>query len=95
MTDKKAYTEKLKAELEEWNAEIDLMRAKAKNASADARLEYERQVDDLESQRDTVKTKLHELENSSTDAWEDLKQGADRIWKDMRTAVESAASRFR
>lgn len=95
MSDKKAYTRKLEAEIEEWNAEIGLLRAKAKSASADAQLEYEQQIDDLERKRDEMDDKLQELNNASAGAWEDVKRGVNRAWKDMTAAVEGAASRFR
>ena len=95
MSDKTAYTRKLEAEIEEWNAEIDLLRAKAKSASADAQLDYEQQIDDLKSKRDEMEGKLQELNDASADAWEDVKRGVDRAWKDMSAAVDAAASRFR
>ena len=95
MSDKTAYTRKLEAEIEEWNAEIDLLRAKAKSASADAQLDYEQQIDDLKSKRDEMEVKLQELNDASAGAWEDVKRGVDRAWKDMSAAVEAATSRFR
>ena len=95
MSDKTAYTRKLEAEIEEWNAEIDLLRAKAKSASADAQLDYEQQIEDLKSKRDEMEGKLQELNDASAGAWEDVKRGVDRAWKDMSAAVDAAASRFR
>ena len=41
MNDKrKAYEEKGDAQLKEWNAQIALLKAKAENAKADAKIDY-------------------------------------------------------
>ena len=37
---RKAYEEKLDAQLKEWSAQIALLKAKADNAKADAKIEY-------------------------------------------------------
>jgi chromosome segregation ATPase len=94
MTDKKAYADKLSAEIEKWDSEIGVMRAKAKSASADARIEYDRQINDLEKRRDELDAKLDELRNSSGNAWDDIKDGVDRAWKNMSSAVQNATDRF-
>jgi chromosome segregation ATPase len=94
MSDKQAYEKKLEAQIDEWNADIDKLKAKAKKASADAEANYEKEIDKLESRRDDMNEKLEELKSASEDAWEDVKGGAESAWKSMSDAVSSAASRF-
>lgn len=49
MTDKrKAYEEKIEAQLKEWNEQISLFRARADKARAEARVEYFRIIEALQ-----------------------------------------------
>lgn len=47
MSEKDAYVEKMKAKLDEWNAEIDKLQAKAKQAEADAEIQYNDEISAL------------------------------------------------
>ncbi len=89
-----AYVEKMKAKLDEWNADIDILAAKAKKAQADTRVEYEEQLKDLRKQRDTVKKKLKEIQNSSDAAWENLKSGFENAAETLGKAFTNAKSQF-
>jgi predicted nuclease with TOPRIM domain len=96
MKDKrKAYEEKLDAQLKEWNAQIALLKAKAENAKADAKVDHYKTIETLESKQDEAKTRLQELRNSGDDAWEDLKTGAENVWTEIKAAFQSATSRFK
>ena len=49
---KEAYQDKMKAQLEKLDARIDLLRAEAKEAQADTKIEINDRVEALEEQRD-------------------------------------------
>lgn len=96
MTDKrKAFEEKLEAQMKEWNAQIDLLKAKADTAKAEAKVEYYAKIESLQQKRDTARTKLRELKASGDEAWEDLKAGAKKAWDDVKSAYHDAASKFK
>lgn len=96
MNDKrKAYEEKLDAQLQEWSAQIALLKAKGDNAKADAKIEYYRNIDILAEKRDKAKKKLHELKTSGDLAWKDIKAGAEKAWDEVKSAVHEASSRFK
>jgi chromosome segregation ATPase len=96
MNDKrKAYEEKLDAQLKEWNAQITLLRAKAKNAKAGAKVDYYKTIEALEQKQDKAKTKLQELKTAGNEAWEAVKTGAEKAWTEVKTAYHDAASRFK
>ena len=95
MTDKrKAYEEKLDAQLKEWNAQIALLKAKAENAKADAKIDHYKTMETLQAKQDAARTTLQELRSAGDDAWEDLKSGAENVWTELKTAFQRAASRF-
>ena len=52
MVDRDAYVKKMQAKLDDWNAEIDQLSAKADAAQADAKLEYDKQIETLKKQRE-------------------------------------------
>ena len=96
MDDKrKAYEEKLDAQLKKWNAQIALLKAKAKNAKADAKIQYLETISALEQKRDMAKTKLQELKTAGDEAWDAVKTGAEKVWAEVKTAYHDAASKFK
>ena len=52
MSEKNQYIEKAKARIAQWDAEIDKMKAKADEAEADAKIEYQKQLSEMRTQRD-------------------------------------------
>jgi hypothetical protein len=96
MKDKrKAYEEKLDAQLEEWNAQIALLKAKADKAKADVKIEYYKTIEALQHKQDEAGTKLHELKTAGDEAWEDLKTAAEKAWDEVKTAFHIAVSKFK
>ena len=95
MADKDDYVAKAKARLDQWNADIEKLRAKAAEAEADAKIEYSKQIEDLRKQRDEGEAKLKEMRDASDDAWKDMKAGFDKAWDGVSNAFDKAMSRFR
>jgi hypothetical protein len=96
MTDKRrAFEEKLEAQMKEWNAQIDLLKAKADTAKAEAKVDYYAKIEALQHKRDTARTKLQELKSAGDEAWEDLKAGAEKAWAEVKKAFHDAASKFK
>lgn len=95
MNDKELYQQKQQAQLDEWKAEVDRLRAKASGASADAQLEMNKQIKVLESKLEEGMAKLAELAKAGEDAWESIKVGVDAAWGSMKSALSDAASKFK
>ncbi len=96
MNDKrKAYEEKLDAQLKEWSAQLTLLKAKADNAKADIKIRYYETIDILQRRKDEVSHKFHELRVASDEAWADLKTGVEKAWSDAKAAYQDAMSRFK
>lgn len=95
MSNREAYEQKLRAKLDEWQAEIDKLRAKARGAEADARIEREKEAERLEAKREEMRDKLKELREAGDDAWDDLRDGAERAWKSFSDSFEKARDRFK
>lgn len=79
MSAAEVYAKKIEARLEELDAEIDLMKAKAKGAEAEAQLEYTRHLSDLREMRKDAGNKLQALREAGDDALGDVQAGMERI----------------
>ncbi|MEX2353647.1 MAG: coiled coil domain-containing protein, partial [Gammaproteobacteria bacterium] len=80
---------------DEWKAEMDKLKAQADKAEAEARLEYYKQIDELQNMQNEAYRKLVELRKASDDAWDDLRAGVEVAWDSLSDAMKAAASRFR
>lgn len=94
MNEKSSYRQKLEARLDQWGAEIDKLQAKASEATADARIEYDKQIENLREQQRAAREKLGELEEASGEAWKDLRSGFEKAWDDLGAAVKNASERM-
>jgi len=88
------YIEKLKAQLDLWNAEAAKWEAKAKLAQAEMRVEYEKQFETFKQRRDEALEKMRQVQGASGEAWTELVRGADDAWAKMREAFEKARDAF-
>lgn len=95
MSMKDAYVQKLQAQLDAWNAEIDKLKAKADSEEADAKIKYYEQIDNLRKEQLDAQEKLTELQKAGETAWEDLKAGVESAWDSLENAMKKAASRFK
>ena len=89
------YVEKLKKQLDDWNAEAAKWEAKAKTAQANLRADYEKQLAAFHRQRDQALEQMRKVQASSNEAWQELVRGTDDAWTRMREAVEKARSQFK
>ena len=66
------------------------MKAKADKADADAKIEYNKQIEDLRSKQEAaqVKEKLGEFKDAGENAWEDLKAGTELARDSLGEAVK-------
>ena len=94
MNKKQAYKEKFTAQLDELNAKIDVLKAKAKHAEASLKADYYETIEELLKKRSEAQSKLEKLQEARDDAWEDMKQGVEESWTTFAAAVKSAVSRF-
>jgi len=88
------YVQKLKAQLDQWNAEVSKWEAKAKESQAHMKEEYEKQLGNVRSKRDEAMYQMKLMQNASLDAWQDMMRGADEAWKNMQEAFNRARSHF-
>jgi len=89
-----AYVQKLKAQLDEWNADINKLEAKSDQAEAGAKIEYHKRIADLRARLKEVGDKIGELQQTGEGPWEDLKQGLENSWDILKASFTKAKSEF-
>ncbi|MEQ8322751.1 MAG: coiled coil domain-containing protein [Rhodospirillales bacterium] len=94
MSKKEAYEHKFQAQLDEWSADIDKLKARAEHADADARIAYYEEIEKLRARQGEMKNKLHEFKESGDDAWDDIVAGVESAQDALGNALRSAQSRF-
>ncbi len=95
MTSRDEYLEKFKAKLDEWNADIDKLEAKARAAQADMQAEYREQLDALRRTRDEALKEYDKVQNAAVDAWDAMVQGSEKAWQAWTDAFENARSKLK
>ena len=90
MDERKEYQEKHKAELAQLDKDIGKLKALAKRAKADAKAGYGEQINHLEQKLDAAQEKMEKLRESSGDAWDGLRSGAEKALGELKAGVKEA-----
>ncbi len=88
MGTKSAYMQKMEAELELIQANIAVLVAKAKNATADARIEYDHEISKMNHGYNALQTKLSELGKAGEEGWESFKSDIESNWDSLRAYIK-------
>jgi lipid II:glycine glycyltransferase (peptidoglycan interpeptide bridge formation enzyme) len=94
MINREEYVQKLKSQLDQWNAEAAQWEQKAKTAQTHMKAEYEKQLAAVNSRRDEALYQMKLLQSASLDAWQDMMRGTEQAWKNMHEAFNKARSHF-
>ncbi|TNF39182.1 MAG: coiled coil domain-containing protein [Bacteroidetes bacterium] len=92
---KENYQQKIQDQLDEWRADIDRLRERAKSATAETKLKYQENIDRLELKMEEGKSKLKELKESGSEAWDAVKDGADSIWDTMKATFAEVKEKLK
>ncbi len=95
MNNREEYLEKLKAQLDQWHSQMATWEAATRGATAEAKIELEKQVGIMKSRADDLVYRTELLKGASTDAWQEIARGADEARKTMQDAFEKARIHFK
>lgn len=94
MENKKSYHQKKKAQLDQWMAKIDVLKAKSKKISTDWQLQLNEHIKILERKTEDAAEKLSVLKNASEGAWGSIKEGIDSAWGSMKSSFDDVNAKF-
>jgi hypothetical protein len=84
---RKAYESQLDSQMEQWQVEIDLLKAKTKRSEAD----YDDAIYALQRKHDEAGHHLCNLKDASDDTWESAKVGTDKAWLEIKAMFQISA----
>ena len=95
MEDRKLQEQKLRAQLDEWKAEIEKLKAQAMQVSSDVGLHMNRQIGALEAKVADAERRYTELSRATDEAWGELRNGANEAWDALKTAFHDAMDKYK
>ena len=98
METKDSYLKKMKAKFDDlnykWSLERNKLEAKAQHAKVEVKKNFEGKLKTLHERREKMSQRLDQIDNSSEEAWKDIKDGVDSAWKSLNEAIKRARSHF-
>jgi hypothetical protein len=91
LQDRRIYESNLHAQLAQWKADIDVLKAKAKRVEADAAVRVDRSIEALQRRHDDVSHHLSSLKVASEEAWESVKADTEKGWLDFKAHLKQPA----
>ena len=81
-------------QLSTMDSQMEEMKKKGEQLTADAKDNWNKKMTELESKRRAAKDKVTEMENSTSEAWDDIEKGAAAAWDDLKNAFQDASKDF-
>ncbi len=91
---RQAYIEKVKAQLNQYDAQLVELKAKADQVTEGAKVEYYSLMEEALVKRDAMQTQLTELHRSSESAWEEIQAGLEKAGHELQKSFEAALEKF-
>jgi len=89
MSSQDNFIAKMKTRLDEWNAELHELEARAGSAEAYARDRYRHALEELREKRGAAEMKLEEIRHAGEETWEDVRDDAERTWTAFKAALDA------
>ncbi len=91
---KEAFEKTVQVELNELQPKIAELQKRTSAASAEARKDLQKAIQDLEKKRDEARRKLEEVNESSSSAWSLFKDGMTAAVEDLKKSYQEAVSKL-
>ena len=94
MSTRDEYVAAMKLRLDEWNAELAVLEAKAHETQEDAKEKYQEQLRALHARRLEGEKQLEAIRAATEESWMQLKADTDTVWAAFKDAVHQFKSHF-
>jgi hypothetical protein len=95
METRELYQKKFEAQIHEWNAKLDLMKAQTEKLTAQAKLDVKPHLDSVRDKFDAAKARLVAISAATDDRLEELGREVDHGWSELKAAAEGAHAALR
>jgi len=94
MKERTQFIDRIRREIEEWEAKLEPLKLKAKLGEMEAREGFEALNQVVTDATRPIRTKLKELTYESGEAWMDIAAGCESSWAEAKAAIKSAIARY-
>ena len=84
MQNQELYQQKAQAQLDEWRADLDKLKAKVSGDSADRQLDINRNLKVLERKIEEGREKLSDISQIGEDSWESASANVRSAWDSVK-----------
>lgn len=95
MVDIDAYQKKLTAQLNEWKAQADQLKARAEGAGADLQLELNKQIENIKGLQADAQSKFESMRSAGEDKANEVKSMVDNMVGEIGETLKSIGSRLK
>jgi len=88
------YRENVKKTIDEIFDQIEVLKAKADNASEKVKQEYNEKIKELELLRNQMESKLDELANTAENKWDEVKETVNSSLESFKEGFKKLGSLF-
>jgi peptidoglycan hydrolase CwlO-like protein len=93
LQEKEAYQKRVESELNEFDARIDDLKAKAERLGPEARAALDKDIDELRTKREGAQKMLLDLKSARGKAWDEAKSKLDAAIDDLKRTYSRARRR--
>jgi len=90
-----AYQQKLQAQLNEWKAQADVLKAKAEGVSADMKIELNNHLEQLKTLQTEAQGKFDELRSAGESKVDDIKSTVEGLVGEATSTLKSLVERLK
>lgn len=94
MDKKEIYRKKIEGKLEEWKAEADKFKAKAKQRQIDTEAEFKNEIDQVMQKRDYLISRVKELNSAGEEAWKEIREDIEKAGDEFKKTLKKARKKF-
>jgi len=95
MEDRKEYIDNFANQLKKWDSDIMVMQEKVKNYASNIKIDLQKQLNNLESQRNILKINLDKMKDSNIETWKDLKESTEKSWVDFKERISNISEKIK
>lgn len=95
MIDRHQYVEKLKAKLDQWDRDLDVLEARVRDTSGELRQRSQQALADLQATQRQLGERLNELVHTTDDAWQRIRLSLDAALDNVKSGLAAAREELR
>lgn len=89
-----AYQEKVRAQIKEMKARMQMFEAGLEKSGADIRIKYQKNLDEWKSRFKEVEMNLDNLSDSAEENWNEIQASIDETMMELRSTIDNMTKQF-